>query len=472
MSAADAASALPARDLATLRAILLSQEREQLEALQQELEALRRQTGDAAHFLALIEPLLTGVLAEKARTHPHELAEAIRPAIVLGLQRQMQEERESIVALLTPIIGRTVQKAIAEALEALARQIDARMQKVVDFGTLWRRLQNRWRGVDESVALMREALPWQPQHAFLIHNATGLVMAQREAGVALQDPDLVAALLTAIRSFARESFRGDQDDSLQEIQYGDSLILLEEGQHAYLALVGQGIPPAAAPQQMRDQVALAHLEQTPLLRDFQGDPGSDDLLGPLLDPLMQAITPPPERAPVAGLIVIAAALLLLLFGCGWMGYRLSPRLLARVAPTAVLYLTQPTTTPTPPPTFTPTATLTPTPTATPTATPTPSPTATATPTATPTATATPTPSPTPRPTATPSPTPDTAVLLGNVFIRPAPSADAPLSGIAVRRGDTVRIVERRDPWVHIHFPVSGPIEIDGWNPLRWLSPAP
>lgn len=472
MSAADAAASATARDLATLRAILLSQERTQLEALQRELEALRDQSSDAGHFLALIEPLLTGVLAEKARTHPRELAEAIRPAIVLGLQQQLQEERESIIALLTPIIGRTVQRAIAEALEALARQIDARMQKVVNVGTLWRRLQNRWRGVDESVALMRESLPWQPRHAFFIHNATGLVMAQRDAGDAIQDPDLVAALLTAIRSFARESFRGDQEDSLQEIQYGDSLILLEEGQHGYLALVGQGIPPADIFQRLREQLALAHLDQPELLRDFQGDPGADPLLGPSLEPLMQAITPPPERAPVAGLLVMAAALLLLLFGCGWTGYRLSPRLLAQVAPTAVLYITQPTATPTPPPTATATATPSPSPTAT--ATPTVTATATATPS--PTATVTPSPSPTttPSPTVTPSPapTPDTALMLGNVFIRAEPNPAAPLSGVAMRRGDVVRVVERRDPWAHVQFPASGPVASDGWIPIRWLSPPP
>ena len=244
MSAADAAASATARDLATLLAPSCSARNgRNWKRCNAELEALHNQSGDAGHFLALIEPLLTGVLAEQARTHPRELAEAIRPAIVLGLQQQLQEERESIIAVLTPIIGRTVQQPIAEALEALARQIDARMQKVVNVGTLWRRLQNRWRGVDESVALMRESLPWQPRHAFFIHNDTGLVMAQRDAGDAIQDPDLVAALLTAIRSFARESFHGDQEDSLQEIQYGDSLILLEEGQHGYLALVGQGIPP-------------------------------------------------------------------------------------------------------------------------------------------------------------------------------------------------------------------------------------
>ncbi len=160
------------------------------------------------------------------------------------------------------------------------------------------------------------------------------------------------------------------------------------------------------------------------------------------------------KRPIAGLAVIVLALLALVCGCGWLAYAASPRLLAHLAPTAVVYIAIPTDTPVPPPTPTPTPVPTNTPVPTPTATPTPEP--TFTPTSTPTST----------PTVTPPPL--LGQMLGNVYIRTAPDPNTGLTNQALIVGSTVRILERRDPWVHVVFPAEGDPTIDGWLPLRWV----
>jgi len=169
-------------------------------------------------------------------------------------------------------------------------------------------------------------------------------------------------------------------------------------------------------------------------------------------------TRPLSRRPLAGLVVLTLLPLVLVCGCGWLGYSASPRILARLAPTAVLYIAVPTATPVP------TATDTPTPEPTATATLPPSP----TPTLTPTETST----PEPTATATVTPAPLLGQMLGNVYIRSAPDPNTGLTNQALLVGSTVRVLERRDPWVHVAFPAEGNPTIDGWLPLRWVRMLP
>ncbi len=465
-------------DLQTLRDILLAQDRAQLLALQRELAALRAQSQNPDALVDRLEPLIAEILAERAREHPEEIAEAIRPALVIGLKKQIAEERETIIAVLTPIIGRTIQRAIADAMQALARNIDARMQRLTDVGRLWRRLQARVRGVDSATLMLREALPWQPRHAFLIQQETGLVMAQAHARDELPDADLIAALLTAIRDFAQESFGKKEGESVHTIEMGDQIILLEEGRDAYLALVGEGIPPANAHVLMQDVLAALKVHHAPAIRRFQGEESAQQKLAPHLQPLLEADVPEtPARKPVLGIVIVGLLGLAMLLGCGWLGYWASPRLLARVAPTAVIYVAGPPQSPTPTPTpLSPTPTTIPPPTstvmpsATPTSTVTPSPTSTMTPSPTPTSTVTPSPTPTFSPT--PTATPVLGRMTGHVYVRSAPDVELPVSSQVVLRGSEVRVLDQQPPWVHIVYPASGPPQIDGWVPARWVAISP
>ena len=81
-----------------------------------------------------------------------------------------------------------------------------------------------------------------------------------------------------------------------------------------------------------------------------------------------------------------------------------------------------------------------------------------------------TPSPTITPTISPTftPTPVLGRMIGNVFVRAAPDPTIAHSGKVIRLGDIVVVVERREPWVHIRFPVDGPPTLEGWIPSRWV----
>jgi hypothetical protein len=59
-------------------------------------------------------------------------------------------------------------------------------------------------------------------------------------------------------------------------------------------------------------------------------------------------------------------------------------------------------------------------------------------------------------------------MIGNVYVRDLPNPTSPQTGKVAFLGDTVRILERRDPWIRIAFPASGEPDIVGWIPSRWV----
>ena len=73
---------------------------------------------------------------------------------------------------------------------------------------------------------MQEAIPYEVQAIFLIHKASGLVIGELQPDLAHHlESDLLAGMLTAIRSFATDLIA--ESSELDEIDYGESKIILE-----------------------------------------------------------------------------------------------------------------------------------------------------------------------------------------------------------------------------------------------------
>jgi len=73
-----------------------------------------------------------------------------------------------------------------------------------------------------------------------------------------EDPDVLSGMLTGVQQFVRDSFRFGQNRSLQEMRFGDYLVLIERGQFVYLAVVTSGGRPLGIARKLRS--ALLELE--------------------------------------------------------------------------------------------------------------------------------------------------------------------------------------------------------------------
>ncbi len=423
-------AAEPALD--SLRQILLSDQVAKTETLEAGLARLERQMHDEGFLVRMIAPVL---------------GDAIRLKI--------QEARDEMIEALYPIIGRVVQRAVAEAINDLARSLDAQVKGSFDPRLAWWRLQARFGGASEAHIRLRERLPFAVSDVLLIHRESGLLLdhlSGEQGGTA--DSDLFSGMLTAIRDFSQDTLGGGEETGLGEITYGDRRILIEAARAAYLAVIVSGLEPPTYRAEMRERLAEIEHAQAETLRDYQGDSAPlapvKDTLAPLL------VTTAPKKLSATQKRVLAAGLaglVALLVGCGLLAswaWRVSrPPAPAVAAAPVVLVVTA-----TPgPPTATPAPTLTPEPTRTTAPTLTPEPARTAVPT-----TAVP---------ATDAPAPVVGVLLGNVWMHTGPAQETDRIGLALTLGE-VEVLALDGGWVRVRRMMEGQNEVTGWIPLTWL----
>jgi OOP family OmpA-OmpF porin len=254
-------------EMERLRALLLAPERQRVAQLEAELKQVREQLRDSEMLVALLSPLISQAITERVRDSRDEVAEA-----------------------LYPVIGKTITRAVSEAIRDLARSIDSRMRQGLNSPRqLVQELGMRLRGVDPQSANLRRLLPFQVQEILLIHRETGLLIHHLSSIDTMTDADIISGMLTAIRSYVKDSFGSNKDGSLDAISYGELRILIEEGSLVYLAVVLQGVEPGGFQSYMRQQLSEIHTMAGKQLRNFTGDPLDEQLIAPLLQPLMEGV---------------------------------------------------------------------------------------------------------------------------------------------------------------------------------------
>ncbi len=386
-----AAGAVEDTLLDDLRAIVAGPDRERMAELETRIAEVEYRIEDREALVAAVSPIL---------------GDAIR--------KQVREDRDALIESLYPIIGQLIGRAVAESIRDLARTIDRRMRTTVSPAYLLRRIRARAAGVSDAELALRDALPFQVAELFLVHRESGLLLlhlSQEAVEGSPQDDnsDLVSSMLTAIRDFAQDAFGRGQEGQLDEIQYGNRRIVIEACQHVYLAVVVYGVEPAGFRARLRERAVEVENSYNEILKRYDGDASRFAPVRPAMNQLLadagEAEAPSglsrSQRAVIFGL---AGVMILCLAGAC-----LGSVVLARDALNRPAYVVVVTATPGP----TPTRTSTPLPTATPTRT------ATATATRPPTATATLTATVSPTATRTRGPGPVSQVIVvANVRSQP------------------------------------------------------
>ena len=189
-----------------------------------------------------------------------------------------------------PIIGQLAIGAVSEAVQDLARKVDAQVRRSFDFRALWWGICARLGGASQAETSLRALLPFEVNGVFLIHRETGLLLwhVSREPEAA-QDSDLVSGMLTAIRDFAQDAFGRGKEGQLEEIEYGDWRILLEAARHAYLAVVVSGVEPPGCRAEMRECIIEVEHCLAEVLHHYDGDPTAIAPVADILMPLMPGV---------------------------------------------------------------------------------------------------------------------------------------------------------------------------------------
>src|SRR6185503_13640654 len=200
-----------------------------------------------------------------------------------------QNPREIATAIF-PILGPAIRKAIAETMSALVRSINSAVEHSLSpRGIKWR--IESWRtGVPYAQVVIKHALVYRVEQAFLIHAETGLLLAHATApGLQLPDAALISGMLTAIPDFVRDSFRPGEGATLRTFSVADHTVQVEAGPMALLALVIRGEAPEEVLRKQQDTLETIHLQFAAALADFSGDSAQFQSVHPLLEECLETV---------------------------------------------------------------------------------------------------------------------------------------------------------------------------------------
>ncbi|MEH2084507.1 MAG: OmpA family protein [Nostoc sp.] len=236
-------------------------------------ETIRSRTEqDKVSMSEAIAPVVPLALSQQIIIAPEEVSDAIAPAMGRAIKKQIEIEQNIVVDALYPVIGSTIAKYMAETIRAINRQVE----ETLSVEGIKRKIRAKLQGVSEAELILKEALPFTIQAIFLIHKASGLVISNiQHSDVEQLEAEMVAGMLTAIRSFANDCI--NQSGSITEldaIEYGTSKIILEVAGYCYLAIVVRGEPSKNFIWKMRQFFSTIVKKHGDLIEKFDGEPDS------------------------------------------------------------------------------------------------------------------------------------------------------------------------------------------------------
>lgn len=234
------------------------------------LSRLRDLLDDPERLAAAVGRVLPTAIAE-ARSDPR-LGQVLTPAFEGAAQSSIRSNPKVLIDILHPLFGPAMRKSIGEAIDQTFQSLNESLKHSLT----WRGLRWRWEawrtGTSFAEVVLKHTLVYQIEHAFLIHNHTGLLIAHAAAEDATsQDPQLVSSMLVAIQDFVRDSFGSSGQQTLDSLRLGELRLWSEPGQFATLVAVIRGNPPEALHEALRQVLMQIHEGRPQALENFDGD---------------------------------------------------------------------------------------------------------------------------------------------------------------------------------------------------------
>lgn len=248
-----------------------------------------RTAEDSPKMASAIARLLPAAIEDEIKLNPQAIARAIAPEIALSIRQQIlldkdaipetlgpemgkaikaqiESEKDAMVDALYPVIGNTIAKYMVEVV----REINAKVERNFSLEGIKRKFQAKMQGVSEAELIFKESVGYRVRAIFLIDKDSGLVIQEIQLpGEEHLDSDMLAGMLTAIRSFANDCIASGSE--LDSIDYGDWQIPIEVGGYCYLAVIVAGEPPKDFIVKIRKILGEIILEHDEVIQNFDGN---------------------------------------------------------------------------------------------------------------------------------------------------------------------------------------------------------
>jgi outer membrane protein OmpA-like peptidoglycan-associated protein len=244
---------------------------------------------DSPKMAAAIARILPAAIADEIRLNPLAIAKAIAPEIALAIREQIlldrdaipqtlgpemgkaikaqiESEKDAMVDALYPVIGTTIAKYMVEVVQ----DINSKVEKTLSPEGIKRKFRAKVQRVSEAELIFQESVGYRVRAIFLIDKDSGLVIQEIQVtGEKQLDSEMLAGMLTAIRSFANDCITSGSE--LDLIDYGDWQILIEVAGYCYLAVIVAGEPPREFITKTRRILGEIVIEHDRAIQNFNGN---------------------------------------------------------------------------------------------------------------------------------------------------------------------------------------------------------
>ncbi len=223
---------------------------------------------DKVSMSVALAAVIPEAISQQIHNAPQEVTEALAPTMGRAIKKQIEIEQDAVVDALYPIIGSTISKYMAETIRTINQQIE----ESFSVKGIQRKISAKLQGVSEAELILRESIHFTVQAIFLIHKTSGLIISDIQHSSAQLESDMVAGMLTAIRSFANDCIiKSGAYNELDAIEYGTDKIILEVAGYCYLAIVVKGEPPKKFINKMRQTLIKIVRQHGDVIENFDGD---------------------------------------------------------------------------------------------------------------------------------------------------------------------------------------------------------
>lgn len=212
------------RALERLKSILLRKDRE-------ELEEIRSILHDKARLSDKIKPILVDHFDFFKENFSKEYESIINELI----DKKLKQSEQELLDLIYPSLGKMISKYVALQMKTLKESIESSVKSSFSVG---RSLKSFFTGVKQSDLIIKDANVSVIEEVYIVQRDSGLLLASASNKESM-DKDVVAGMLTAIKSFVEDAFNKEAQD-LEMIEYGSYKIIIRSYYSFYIAMAISG----------------------------------------------------------------------------------------------------------------------------------------------------------------------------------------------------------------------------------------
>ncbi|AXT51658.1 cell envelope biogenesis protein OmpA [Aquimarina sp. BL5] len=236
--------------LKILKELLLTEEKEYADSIAKKVDELSKIVHQKQELSHKVDPIID----DKLEQFVQEIPKTLGPTITEALKEEIKNSQDAVVEALFPIIGKMIKKYIAHEMKLLSENINRKTRQAFSFKNWFKRTKARAQGISSGDLVITDYAKPRLIQMFVIEKDSGLLIADYSPlSENTVDKDMVAGMLTAIKSFVEDAFQGG-NQNLETIEYELYTIHVQNFYSYYIAAVISGAYNMMFKEVLEDQI--------------------------------------------------------------------------------------------------------------------------------------------------------------------------------------------------------------------------